>query len=47
MGSGHRFNDQKNPQVVVKVGEVDSCGVVEITDILFKTRGPGMGGFLI
>lgn len=41
MGSGDCFNDQNNPQVVVRVGEEDSCGVVEITDIMFKTRGPG------
>ncbi|KAG5639950.1 hypothetical protein DXG03_002249, partial [Asterophora parasitica] len=41
-GSGAAFQDQANPQVVVKVGETNSQGVVEITDIIFATVGPGM-----
>lgn len=40
-GSGSKFQDQNNPQVVVKVGEENSQGVVEITDIIFSTVGPG------
>lgn len=42
MGSGSSFNDQTNPKVVVQVGASGSSGTVEITDILFKTKGPGL-----
>jgi hypothetical protein len=41
-GSGNAFANQNEPQVVVRVGEKDSEGVVEITDMLFTTVGPGM-----
>lgn len=41
MGSGNNFFDFNNPRVVVKVGETGSSGVVEITDMIFTTRGPG------
>jgi glucan 1,3-beta-glucosidase len=41
-GSGHAFESQTKPQVVVRVGENNSEGVVEITDMLFTTVGPGM-----
>ncbi len=41
MGGGSAFADGNNPKAVVKVGEKGSSGVVEITDILFTTRGPG------
>ena len=41
-GSGPAFQDQDNPQVVIKVGEEEGCqGVVEITDVVFSTVGPG------
>lgn len=30
-----------SPQVVVKVGETNSQGIVEITDMIFNTIGPG------
>ena len=40
LGYGLAFQDQKNPKVVVKVGEVGSSGVTEISDIVFGTRGP-------
>ena len=39
-GKGQAFQDQENPQVVVKVGEEGSEGVTEITDIVFSTVGP-------
>lgn len=39
-GKGQAFEDQENPQVVVKVGEEGSQGVTEITDIIFSTVGP-------
>jgi hypothetical protein len=42
MGSGDKFSDPTNPTVMVKVGEPGSSGVLEITDMVFKTRGPGI-----
>jgi len=41
-GSGSAFANQDEPQVVVRVGEKSSEGVVEITDMLFTTVGPGV-----
>ena len=41
LGYGSAFQDQNNPKVVVKVGEEGSSGVLEISDIVFGTRGPG------
>ena len=40
-GSGPAFQDQDNPQVVFKVGEEGSQGIIEITDVVFSTVGPG------
>ena len=42
LGSGSSFNDQTNPKPVVQVGAPGSTGTVEISDILFKTRGPSL-----
>jgi glucan 1,3-beta-glucosidase len=41
VGGGPKFNDQDQPQVVVRIGEEGDEGVVEISDIIFATRGPG------
>ena len=41
MGAGGAFEDVNNPQPVVRVGDANSQGVVEITDMIFTTRGPG------
>lgn len=46
-GSGSKFQDQNNPQVVVKVGEENSQGVAEITDIIFSTVGPAAGAIVV
>ena len=40
-GSGPAFQDQDNPQVVFKVGQEGSQGIIEITDVVFSTVGPG------
>ncbi|KAK4209912.1 pectate lyase superfamily protein-domain-containing protein [Rhypophila decipiens] len=44
MGTGSRFGDEGNPVVMVKVGNPGDSGVIEITDMLFSTKGstPGM-----
>lgn len=39
--TGSYFSDPENPQVAVRIGEKGSKGVVEISDILFSTKGPG------
>lgn len=41
MGGGTAFSDQNSPTVMVRVGEPGSEGIVEITDMLFATQGPG------
>lgn len=40
-GCGNVFGSQEEPQAVVRVGEKGSQGIVEITDMLFTTVGPG------
>lgn len=42
MANGSYFQDYNHPQVVVRVGEPQSEGVAEITDMIFTARGPGM-----
>ncbi|KAF5387123.1 hypothetical protein D9615_001631 [Tricholomella constricta] len=46
-GSGSAFKDQASPQVVVKVGDTNSQGLVEITDMLFTTVGPAAGAIVV
>ncbi|KAG6874267.1 hypothetical protein C0995_001492 [Termitomyces sp. Mi166 len=46
-GKGKLFFDQENPEVVVRVGERYSCGVVEITDMIFTTVGPAPGAIVV
>jgi hypothetical protein len=41
-GRGGAFQDFNNPNVVVQVGAPGSSGIVEITDMIFSTIGPGM-----
>jgi glucan 1,3-beta-glucosidase len=40
-GKGAAFNSQSNPTPVVRVGASGSSGIIEITDMLFTTVGPG------
>ncbi|THH29864.1 hypothetical protein EUX98_g4330 [Antrodiella citrinella] len=47
MGSGSAFTDYNNPQVVVRVGDAGSTGIVEITDIIFSVRGPSAGAIVV
>lgn len=47
MGSGSAFEDYNNPQVVVRVGEPGSEGIVEITDMIFTARGPAAGAIIV
>ncbi|KAJ7197153.1 glycoside hydrolase family 55 protein [Mycena pura] len=46
-GAGPAFQDPNNPQVVVRVGEPGSQGVLEITDMIFTTVGPAPGAIVL
>ncbi|KAG6810587.1 hypothetical protein H0H92_011221 [Tricholoma furcatifolium] len=46
-GQGPAFQDKQNPQVVVRVGDPGSQGVVEITDVVFSTVGPAPGAIVV
>jgi len=41
MAGGSAFSDQNNPRVVIKAGGDSSDGILEISDMLFTTAGPG------
>ena len=41
MGQGYSFADPYRPVPVVRVGERCSRGVLEISDMVFSTRGSG------
>ncbi|OOF92665.1 glycoside hydrolase family 55 protein, partial [Aspergillus carbonarius ITEM 5010] len=47
MGTGSAFQDEKNPKVVVQVGEAGDQGTIEITDMLFTVQGPTAGAILM
>ena len=40
-GKGAAFQDRNNPEPVFKVGAAGSQGIMEITDFVFTTIGPG------
>jgi glucan 1,3-beta-glucosidase len=42
MIAGSKFENIHSPHTGVQVGTPGSVGLVELTDILFITRGPGM-----
>jgi hypothetical protein len=46
-GKGSAFQDEANPQPVVKVGSAGSSGPVEITDMIFSTIGPAAGAIVV
>ncbi|EJD39742.1 glucan 1,3-beta-glucosidase [Auricularia subglabra TFB-10046 SS5] len=47
IGTGPKFSDPSNPQVVVRVGTPGSNGILEISDMLFTTRGPAGGAIVV
>ncbi|OSD08671.1 glycoside hydrolase family 55 protein [Trametes coccinea BRFM310] len=47
MGGGSAFQDQNNPTVMVRVGNAGDEGIVEISDIIFATRGPAAGAIVV
>ncbi|KAG5649857.1 hypothetical protein H0H81_001746 [Sphagnurus paluster] len=46
-GSGNAFKDVNNPQVVVRAGEANSQGILEISDIIFATVGSTPGAIVL
>ncbi|ETN43061.1 uncharacterized protein HMPREF1541_02219 [Cyphellophora europaea CBS 101466] len=47
MVSGPTFSDVNNPQPAFRVGNPGDSGAVEITDIMFETRGPTPGAIMM
>ncbi|KAI0093571.1 beta-1,3-glucanase [Irpex rosettiformis] len=47
MGGGPAFQDVKNPRVMVQCGERGSKGFLEITDVVFTTKGPAPGAIVV
>lgn len=41
MGGGSAFSNMNSPTVMVQAGAPGSSGILEITDIVFTTQGPG------
>lgn len=41
LGGGAKFQDQTKPRVMVQAGAPWTNGILEITDIIFSTVGPG------
>jgi glucan 1,3-beta-glucosidase len=48
-GKGPKFQDQLNPQVVIRVGKKEERpqGATEITDVVFTTVGPAAGAIVV
>ncbi|KAI0820033.1 exo-beta-1,3-glucanase [Trametes gibbosa] len=47
LGSGNAFFDYNNPRPVIRAGTSGSQGVLEITDMVFSTRGPAAGAVVL
>ncbi|KAM7183947.1 glucan 1,3-beta-glucosidase [Naviculisporaceae sp. PSN 640] len=46
-GTGSYFGDAENPKVMVRVGDPDESGSMEISDMLFTVKGPTAGAILM
>jgi len=47
MIGGNNFSDVNNPQVAVRVGKPGDTGNVEISDLIFETKGPAPGAIMM
>ncbi|EIW85955.1 glycoside hydrolase family 55 protein [Coniophora puteana RWD-64-598 SS2] len=47
MAGGSAFSDITNPKVAVQIGSAGDTGVLEITDMLFSTKGPAPGAIMV
>ncbi|KAG5640730.1 hypothetical protein DXG03_007417 [Asterophora parasitica] len=46
-GSGNAFKDINNPRPVIRAGEPNSVGILEISDIIFNTIGSTPGAIVV
>lgn len=46
MGGGPAFSNMSEPAAVVQAGAPGSSGILEISDVVFATRGPGASAAL-
>ncbi|SNX82776.1 probable beta-1,3 exoglucanase precursor [Melanopsichium pennsylvanicum] len=47
MGGGAQFENASDPQPVVRIGCPGDSGVMEISDMIFSTRGPAPGAIIV
>lgn len=47
MAQGSFFSDQTNPQPMWSIGSPGESGTVEISDIVFETKGPAPGAIIV
>ncbi|KAL9116255.1 MAG: hypothetical protein Q9227_000626 [Pyrenula ochraceoflavens] len=47
MASGDFFGDQSNPKPVFQIGQAGDTGSVEISDLIFETKGPVEGAIMM
>uniref|UniRef100_V5EV57 Rhamnogalacturonase A/B/Epimerase-like pectate lyase domain-containing protein n=1 Tax=Kalmanozyma brasiliensis (strain GHG001) TaxID=1365824 RepID=V5EV57_KALBG len=47
MGGGALYQNASDPQPVVRIGQRGDSGVMEISDIIFSTRGPAPGAIVV
>lgn len=47
MADGVAFQDVNNPKPVFQIGNPGDCGMVEISELLFETKGPQVGAILL
>lgn len=47
MGAGPSFQNPSSPRPVVQVGKKGDTGVLEISDMVFSTRGPAPGAIVV
>ncbi|EPT02026.1 hypothetical protein FOMPIDRAFT_141879 [Fomitopsis schrenkii] len=47
LGGGPAFADVQDPRAVVRAGEPGSRGILEISDVVFATRGPAPGAIVL
>ncbi|CAG7721413.1 unnamed protein product, partial [Allacma fusca] len=47
MASGNVFSDPNSPQPMLKVGDSGEVGSVELTELMFSTKGPAPGATLV
>ncbi|THZ72556.1 glucan 1,3-beta-glucosidase [Aureobasidium pullulans] len=47
MATGSFFADPSNPQPVFDIGKAGEAGAVEITDLMFETKGPAPGAIML